>query len=182
MWELGYDIREITSDNASDMRSGIYRLCRDLHRWYPGLYNTVEDFYVRFIAHVLNLGVNECMEVVNDKIAKVRSVLNSIRPSAKRRELYDDDRIELGGKVQMRRLDCETRWTSTFTMARKAYESRSVINYVINSIDDLVDQKISESEWNTAKKVSKFLESAALVTENKSGETYVTLSLSVKSF
>lgn len=66
MWELGYYFPEITTDNTSDIRSGISLLCSDLHRLYPGIYNTVEDFHVRCIAHVVNLGVKECMKVAHE--------------------------------------------------------------------------------------------------------------------
>lgn len=62
-------------------------------------------------------------------------------------------------------------------MIRKACKAQCVINSVLNLIDDLVDQNISEIEWNTAEKVYRVLESEALVTENQSGATFFTLSI-----
>lgn len=131
-WELSKDIRAITTDNAADMCNRLKKLRENLNGSHPGLYACHKSFHVWCIAHVINLAVKECMSVVHIQIGKIRAVINSIRPSVKRRDIFNDIRVELGDMSDLPCMDCETRWCSTFTMIKKAFSCRLVINAVVN--------------------------------------------------
>ena len=84
-------------------------------------------------------------------------------------------------KVEFPGLDVETRWFSTFNMIRKGFKARKVIVASINRIPEISDE-LSEDEWRRCDKVANFLEAAASMTENQSGSSYVTLSITSKAY
>lgn len=80
------------------------------------MYNSTDMFHVRCIAHVLNLVVKECMRLVDGPVQKIRSVLNSLRESVKRKGLFYVVEQELNQSIELQGVECETRWSSTFDM------------------------------------------------------------------
>lgn len=65
-------------------------------------------------------------------------------------------------------------------MIRSAYKACLVFNFMLSTMTDLIDYKISDSDWEVSATICKFLESAAVATEAQSGVSYVTLSMSTK--
>ena len=62
-------------------------------------------------------------------------------------------------------------------MLKCAYKWRNVLNAVANSTRELIERVVCEGEWENAKKIADFLETAGSITENQSGSLYVTLSV-----
>ncbi len=77
------------------------------------------------------------------------------------------------------KLDVNTRWNSTFHMIQKAYKARPVLDAMCARDYDLCDMAFADSEWNVAYVISDLLQFAAKCTENQSGQSYVTLSVTV---
>lgn len=115
------DIRAVTTDNASDMRKGLKKLCDDLSTASPGTYCDSSAFHVRCVSHVVNMAVVECMAVVHTHITKIRYLINSIRSSVKLRDIFNEVHIELEVNIDLPCMECETRWFSTLTMIRKSF-------------------------------------------------------------
>lgn len=74
---------------------------------------------------------------MRDEISNFRSVVNKIRSSMKRGDIYEDLRNEMHVKQELSPLDVENRLSSTFTMVKKMYLCQSVINENINRILEL---------------------------------------------
>lgn len=108
---------------------------------------------MRCIVHIVNIGAKAFEKVLHPKMERIRSVLNSLRSSVKRGEIFGEVRVELGVAVELPPMDTEKRWTSTFNMIRKAYAVRSVINTVVNRANELLEQNITEAEWKLAETV-----------------------------
>ena len=98
---------------------------------------TVEEIHVRCIAHIVNLAVKDCFTLIHDKIQQVRSLVSAINSSVKRRDLFENARKTLKLSVSVPGLDCETRWSSTFTMVKDAYDAKRVLNFITSTSEDL---------------------------------------------
>lgn len=182
-WELDKMVHSITTDNAADIVRGVEILRSVLYaETYLDQYRPRRSFHVRCIAHVLNLAVKECMQLVHDKLEKVRRLLSSIRCSVKRRALFNDIKVEMGVRCELPGLDVETRWSSTFDMIRKCFAARRVLTAMVSREEELEDLLVSESEWKLADKVCTFLSAAASATEHQSGSNYVTVSVTSRIF
>lgn len=109
----------ITTDNRSGIFSGVSRFHHGLFSYVDGAFN-LSDVYVRCIGHVVKLAVKKCMKIFHGQFATIRSLLSSVRPSVKRRDLFETVKVELGiTNVQIPGLDVETRWSSTSDMLTK---------------------------------------------------------------
>ena len=180
-WNLNRRISSVTTDNAADMVKGIELLRKDLDKETPGMYAST-SFHTRCVAHVINLAVKECMSDIHSKIDKVRKLLNAIRASIKRRDVFDSVKLEFNMDVGLPELDVETRWSSTFGMLKSAYKARRLLNAVIERVPELGDSTISNADWELTKKLCEFLEPPALATEQQSGSTYCTLSVTTRTY
>lgn len=115
-----------------------------------------------------------------EEIVEIRSALNSIRTSVKRRDVFEYVCGEMDIKQDLPSLDVETSWSSTFNIIKKMYSCLREVNDAINRIVDIADLSIREWSSEKAYKVCPFLESAAQFTETKSGSNYITLSRTSK--
>lgn len=87
-WGIEKRLQCITTDNASDMIEAIYKLVEKLNLDFEADYDE-EEFHVRCIAHVINLGVRECFGLVKGKLENLRSMILAVRSSVKRRDLFE---------------------------------------------------------------------------------------------
>lgn len=103
-WNLTEHISCIATDNAFDMVKGVELLRRQLAVDVPDMYCTAK-FQVRYIAHTFDIAVKECMALIHAHISTTRSLINSIRSSVKRRDVFDTVRAELNCTTEVPRLD-----------------------------------------------------------------------------
>lgn len=82
------------------------------------------------------------MSLVHEEIVETISVLNSIRTSIKRRDMFEFVCGEIDIKQDLPSLDVETRWSSTFNMIKKKCSCLRAVNATINRMLDLVDLSI----------------------------------------
>lgn len=130
-WDIEGRVSAITTENASDVCSGVSTLLTRLvseGQESPNL----EDFYDRCIADVVNIAVKECMGMIREEIGQIRSLVNSVRASVKCRDLFENIPIELGERAALPFLDVETHWSSTFVMMKSAFTARRIFNAVCN--------------------------------------------------
>lgn len=107
-WDLKYKIQCITSDNGSDMCSGIRLLYENL-----SIHGTVSAalpyFHIRCVVHVISPAVKECVNIVRNEASQIRSLISSIKSSTKRRDKFDELKVELGLKIVLFRLSMSRR-------------------------------------------------------------------------
>lgn len=62
------------------------------------------------------------------------------------------------------------------------YNQRSVLTVISNKVSELRKFSIDDKIWTEAAAICHFLEVAASLTENQSGSTYATLSVTIKAY
>lgn len=180
-WEIGGKMHAITTDNAIDVCGGASKLLTRFAAEVPAP-PILEDYHVLCIAHVLNIAIKECIELIREEIGNILSLVNSVLTSVKRSDIFESVKIELG-RAKLSVLDVETRWSSTFVMIKSAYVSCLIFNSVYNRALELSDFIITGGDWENANSIfCNFLDTAASITELQSGTTYGTLSMSRKAF
>lgn len=107
-----------------------------------------------------------------------KSLLAATRSIVKRSDIYKT----FGIRVGFLSLDVFTRWLSTITMLRNAYEARVVRNTVTSKDSDIRSFSISPDVWEESWSICEFLGAAASLTECQSGSCYATLSITIKTF
>lgn len=175
-WNLERLVYSITTDNATDIVKGVKLLRKHLYKTYSMESHRPDgNFHVKCLAHVLNLAVKECMGLIHDKITKIRKLIGCLQCSVKRKDVFNDVKVELGLRLELPGLDVDTRWSFTFNMIRKRYAASRVPSAVVTRQENLADLLVSESKWRLVKKVCRFLEAPASATEHLSGSNYVTI-------
>lgn len=120
-WDLGKDIRTITTDHAADIWRGVNFICFYSKSTFPATQNGLLSLYLHFIAHVLNLCVRGCMAPVHRQISKNGAILNSLCCSVKRRDLFQYVYIEPEQLFAPRSFNYETHFWATFNMMKRCY-------------------------------------------------------------
>lgn len=120
-------VQSITTDNGADIIKGVEKLEAKVSTLFPAIEIIENSFHIRCVAHVINLGVKDSMKLIRKEISSIRTVINSITSSTKRRDTFIALCKELNQSVEIPSLDVETRWSSTFHMIRKAYKAKIVI-------------------------------------------------------
>lgn len=164
-WELERKKCEITTDGASDTVREMNGMNNLLNRECSSN-RTIESFHMRYIVHVVSLCVKECHSLMYAHVTEIRTLLNLLRCSVKRFDIFEECCIELGVKVTLPSLECKTKWSSTFTMLRKSYALRRVMNANVHRIVGMQDMVVFECEWSTALAMCEFHEFAASLTGN----------------
>ena len=123
-WRISKKINAVTTDNATDICSGI-KLLHESICFTQRDKVVLTDFYVRCLSHVINIGIKKCSTVVHRKIHYIRAVLNAVRSSVKRRDAYEQERKQFNDtNANLPTLDIDTRWSSTFYMIAAVYKVR----------------------------------------------------------
>lgn len=168
---LGKDIQNLTTNNVAYMFKVIGHLFKRLQTQHTESYHHEEGIHIRFLTHIFNLAIKECMRMAHQTIQKIKSILNAIRSSVKQRNLYEGLSTEMSVKTKLPSLDYGTRWSSTFYKVKKAYIARKTLSAVSNCNQDTQDLQISQSEWLVCDKISEVLEHAAVATTYVSNMT-----------
>lgn len=93
----------------------------------------------------MNLAVKECLSKAQ-QIDIIRSLINLIRCSEKRPDIFENVKLEHHQKEAcMTDLDVATLWSPTFTMIETAYKCRSVPNDVCSRIHAIQSSLLSYS-------------------------------------
>ncbi|XP_078443785.1 putative transcriptional regulator tpeD [Wolffia australiana] len=104
-----------------------------------------------------------------DAVAKVRTLVRSIRSSMQRRELYtqaceDDSEV---GDSNMVVLDCPTRWNSRYSMLATAVKKRDVLDEVSTAFGrKATSSKLLKDEWELVKEFCRILGRFAVSTDH----------------
>ncbi|KAL2899637.1 putative AC transposase, partial [Bienertia sinuspersici] len=122
-------------------------------------------FHVRCSAHILNLIVQSGMKVIDNSILKHREAINCIAASDARlctfEKYVSDSKCNFVGKL---RLDCPTRWNSTYLMLKRALEAKdALVLYAI--VDTSFVYSLTSEQWTIVQFVCRFLAPFHSITE-----------------
>ncbi|GES82328.1 zinc finger BED domain-containing protein RICESLEEPER 2-like [Rhizophagus clarus] len=163
-------IMGITTDNASNNLTFVDALAKENNSFQ-------KDNHFRCFAHVINLCVQDALKELDDKLSRLRTLLNKIHHSPQRQEKLSFN-CELHGINNLKVvLDVSTRWNSTFDMINRALYLKEALNSLALSEKDLKNFIITDDEWSELEKVKLFLEKFKEITVLMSGSLYPTLSM-----
>ena len=166
----------MTCDNAGAMDVMVRSLKSDLQSFCPLPLNG-EFFQIRCCAHILNLIVQSGMTIINASVLKVRAAVNYIAGSDQRLSMFDncvvDSQCNFQGKLK---IDCPTRWNSTFKMLKRAIDAKKVVQMFCN-VCPSIDFSLSDEEWATVEFVCRFLDPFNSITKLFSDSDYPTANL-----
>jgi hypothetical protein len=155
----------VTVDNASANDTGIDYLKKHLQKT-----NIAKGKFIhmRCGAHISNLIVRDGLQEVDLSVKRVRAAVRYIKNGTSRlvkfKEIAEEEKVDSKAFLK---LDCQTRWNSTYLMLKAAIVYEKVFlklaeddpNYVI----DLSEARDGfghpdEDDWENAKKLEKFLQ------------------------
>ena len=144
-WNLTQKVAAVTSDNGSEMCSGIRLLGNSLGR---------TNFHVRCMVHIVNIAAKAVFAIIHKFVSSIRKIVGAIRVSAKGRERFDSSKEALNlSNILLPALDVETRWSSTYFMLDRALSAESILNTMVAESEDLHRFSVSPMEWTTASKL-----------------------------
>lgn len=86
-----------------------------------------ELFHVRCRAHILNVIVQDGLKVIKDFIYKVRETVEYLKRSPYATQKFNQAKTQLKLKDKENvKMNCPTRWNSTFLMIESAFEMKDV--------------------------------------------------------
>ncbi|XP_070044851.1 zinc finger BED domain-containing protein RICESLEEPER 2-like [Nicotiana tomentosiformis] len=144
--------------------------------------------HVRYMAHIMNLVVQDSLKESSVSIERVRHAVRYVRQSPARlkrfQECFDDKQLNCKKTLC---LDVPTRWNSTYLMLRRAVEFESAFSHYASSEIGLRHYlghsyievgiptcELLSSDWENVKGITKFLEIFYLLTLKISGSRSVT--------
>ncbi|PPQ71742.1 hypothetical protein CVT24_006506, partial [Panaeolus cyanescens] len=195
----------VTLDNASNndtMMTSLEELLRSRDIEFRA-----EDQRIRCFPHIVNLAVQSILSAVTnldyakddaqdfdpnpdshtqrrDVIALLRTLINKIRASSLRRELFARTQEAVNPKQPILQLirDVATRWSSTHLMIARALELRKVIDKFCFANSDVYQYRLTDLEWKTLEAYSKILAVPHAFQQKLSAEATPTLSSALPSF
>jgi hypothetical protein len=160
----------ITTDSASNMVAAMRELASEMGAAGQ------EMMHVRCGAHMLHRIVMAGLESECPAIAEIRASVARIRASPRLLELLNG--FQAGPNKVRPILDVCTRWNSTFEMLARALELKAGIN----AINASRGTQISESSWDAAARICRFLDLFNDATQTLSAESAPTIALTLIVF
>jgi hypothetical protein len=163
-WGLN-KVMTVTVDNASANDTGVDYLRKQLQKT-----NIAKGKFIhmRCAAHISNLIVRDGLQEVDISVKRVRAAVRYIKNGASRlvkfKEIVEDEKVDTKAFLK---LDCPTRWNSTYLMLKAAIVYEKVFLKLAeddpNYVKDLSEEKDGfghpdEDDWDNAKKMEKFLQ------------------------
>lgn len=122
-------VTAIILDNSSDVCKVVATLCGIIDKTSKKKVIPLVLFHIRCIAHVINIAVKECFNLIYIEIFSVRSIITAIKSSVKWHDLYEKIIILLVVSFcGFPHIDFGTRWSLTFSMINKLYKLRMIFN------------------------------------------------------
>lgn len=181
----------VTVDNVSANEGAVRYLKDRLSTWRDDSLVLNGDYmHVCCCAHILNLIVNEGLKEMDASIVSVRNAMKYVRSSTARMQAFqicvNQEKINCKGSVI---LDCPTRWNSTY-MLSTALKFKSAFDRMANEYkfyDAYFREKENgekkrigpplNSDWESARRICKFLKTFYDATLQFSSSLKLTLNL-----
>ncbi|XP_070025760.1 zinc finger BED domain-containing protein RICESLEEPER 1-like [Nicotiana sylvestris] len=186
--EWGVDkVFTVTVDNASSNDVMVKELSKQFTRWNTNLMEG-KHVHVRCMAHIINLVVQDGLREGSVSVERIRQAVRYIRQSPARwkkfKECCDLDRITSKKSLC---LDVPTRWNSTYLMLKvatvyeEAFTKYCDIDYgLMSCISNCICEDgqpagpLLSTDWDSVRRIVKFLEIFYELTLKVSGTLYIT--------
>lgn len=139
--------------------------------------NEINDNYVKDL-----LDSNEVSVEDNFPLIKLRTLFKVLKFSEQWLIKLENCCNMTEEKMHVPNIDVSTRWNSTYTMIQTALKMQRSLVYFCKINEKMQKYFITEQEWLLLSKISKILKSFKELTDELSGEKYVTLPLVVIGF
>ncbi|XP_073273203.1 zinc finger BED domain-containing protein RICESLEEPER 2-like [Primulina huaijiensis] len=177
----------VTVDNGSSNDTTVKELSKQFSKWGTNFMDG-SHLYVRCVAHIINLIVQDGLKEVGDSVKRVRQALRYIRQTPARMKRFKDcceiEKIESNKSLC---LNVPTRWNSTYLMLNTAQEfENAFVRYGFldpGLLDNLLNHTCEDGnivgafvndDWKKIRHMVKFLETFYELTLRVSGSSYVT--------
>ena len=129
-------------------------------------------FHMRCCAHILNLIVKDGMSIIHDSIEKIRDSVSFWVGTPKREEKIIEacEQLEIPYSKKLR-MDCRTRWNSTYLMLVSALPYLEVFKRLTQR-EPQYKSLPSDDDWKMATEICEKLEIFYKVTELFLGTQY----------
>ncbi|KAL6142841.1 hypothetical protein ACLB2K_061117 [Fragaria x ananassa] len=172
-WNLEKKLLSMVVDNASVNDA----MVRSLKSWLCDKSLILLEgklFHVRCSAHILNLIVQDGLQVIGGFIFKVRESVKYLKRSGYATQKFNQAKTQLKLKDKKKvKMDCPTRWNSTFLMIKSALEMKEVF-WRLSQTDRNYKHHPTDEEWKTAEVISDCLEHFYAATNHFSGSSFPT--------
>ncbi|KAH9705537.1 BED-type domain-containing protein [Citrus sinensis] len=174
-WNVDRKLSSVTLDNCTTNDAMVEKLL--LRFDTDTLISSGKFFHMRCTAHILNLVVRDGLKVIESGIGKIRESVSHWTQTPKRYETFElaARQLQINCKKKLK-LDCPTRWNSTYAMLEVALMYRSVFSR-LQQRDPQYKSLPSEEEWDLAVIMVEHLKSFYMLTEMFSGTKYPTANL-----
>ena len=205
IYNLTQKIQGITMDNAASNTTFILKLGEILQG--KGITFDSENQHFRCFAHIINLGVQDALKILNievsenwsdsdnsassedeDSLVETNSVVK-IRKLFKKFKQSEQLQIKLKNccdttniKYFKPNIDVKTRWNSSYDMLKTAIGLKPALNILCQNVEKVQNYQVSENEWTILEQVSEYLKHFKHVSVLLCGENYPTLPIVVLSF
>ena len=171
-WNLDRKVSTITVDNYSTNDAMIPKILSKFGRSSFILGGTY--FHMRCCAHILNLIVKDGMSTIHDSIEKIRDSVSFWVGTPKREEKFIEacEQLEIPYSKKLR-MDCRTRWNSTYLMLVSALPYLEVFKRLTQR-EPQYKSLPSDDDWKMATEICEKLEIFYKVTELFLGTQYPT--------
>jgi len=124
-WNLGRKLFSLTVDNCSS-NDAIISILKDRLE-IRALPLQSKFFHMHCCAHILNLIVKDGLEIIDGSIEKIHDSVAYWRATPKREEIFEQacDSLSISYSKKLK-VDCKTRWNSTFFMLQTALMYKEV--------------------------------------------------------
>ncbi|CAB5387104.1 unnamed protein product [Rhizophagus irregularis] len=156
----------MTTDNASNMVS----CARELSLKFGHIF-----IHYRCVAHILNIIVSSGLDIIKEKIKKLRKLMKVIKKSSK---ILDEleNLSQLGNETFLRPIiDTKTRWNSTYKMVNRACILKDSISMLAVKYPILNNYLPTQLEWELFHDLNQFLEPFDKATIDLSAQSYPTI-------
>ncbi|KAL4573396.1 hypothetical protein LXL04_020199 [Taraxacum kok-saghyz] len=172
-WKLEGKLFSMVLDNAS-VNDAMVRSLRVWLRERSAVPLEGKLFHVRCSAHILNLIVQDGLKVIGEFIHKVRETVKYLKRSPYATQKFNNAKaqLKLTNKKKVK-MDCPTRWNSTFLMIQSALEMKETF-WRLSQTDQNYKFHPTKEEWKVAQVICNCLEHFYKATNRFSGTSYPT--------
>lgn len=160
-WNLNNKIAGVLSDNASNIKSALQKC-----NWR----------YLSCFAHSINLVVQTILKSIEQTILKVKTIVKFFKKSSHALGKLQDFQKQTGLPQLKLKLDCPTRWNSTYDMFDRILSIKESIIATLAVLGNSELNCLSSEEWILLEHARDILKIFYDVTVEISADKYVTLS------
>jgi len=163
-WGLCQRISVVVTDNAENMKLAV-----DKCNWRR----------LSCFAHTINLIVHSGLLKIESIIIKIKDIVSYLKKSSCALAKLQEYQKQTGSPILKLKQDCPTRWNSTYDILDRVLKIKEPIIATLAVLNNAKLCFLTPNEWSVVDKSKDLLKVFYDVTEEVSGEKYVTISKTI---